>query len=203
MFDKESYQNNDMPGVVTGLAWTQAGGEILFIESSLSRGKGKLTLSGQLGDVMKESAMTALSGLRSKAESLGIHHKVFDNYDLHVHVPAGAVPKDGPSAGITMFTAFASVYTQRKVRSRLAMTGEVTLRGRVLPVGGIKEKLLAARRAGMKEIILCSKNRKDVEEIADQYLKNLTVHYASHIDEVLDIALLKQKVSNPLSFVTD
>ncbi len=203
VFDKESYQNNDMPGVVTGLAWTQAGGEILFIESSLSRGKGKLTLSGQLGDVMKESAMTALSGLRSKAESLGIHHKVFDNYDLHVHVPAGAVPKDGPSAGITMFTAFASVYTQRKVRSRLAMTGEVTLRGRVLPVGGIKEKLLAARRAGMKEIILCSKNRKDVEEIADQYLKNLTVHYASHIDEVLDIALLKQKVSNPLSFVTD
>ena len=203
MFDKESYLDDQLPGIVTGLAWTQAGGEILFVESSLSRGKGKLTLSGQLGDVMKESAMTALSGLKSKADQLGIHYKVFDNYDLHVHVPAGAVPKDGPSAGITMFTAFASVYTQRKVRSRLAMTGEITLRGRVLPVGGIKEKLLAARRAGMKEIILCEKNRKDVEEIADQYLKNLTVHYVKTVDEVLEIALLKQKVREPLNFVTE
>ena len=203
VFDKEIYQDNNMPGIVTGLAWTQAGGEILFVESSLSRGKGKLTLSGQLGDVMKESAMTALSSLKSKADTLGIHYKVFDNYDLHVHVPAGAVPKDGPSAGITMFVAFASVYTQRKVRSRLAMTGEITLRGRVLPVGGIKEKLLAARRAGMKDVILCEKNRKDVEEIADQYLKNLHVHYVSTVDEVLDIALLKQRVSDPLEFVTE
>ena len=203
VFDKESYQENELPGVVTGLAWTQAGGEILFVESSLSRGKGKLTLSGQLGDVMKESAMTALSYLKSKADTLGIHYKVFDNYDLHVHVPAGAVPKDGPSAGITMLTAIASVYTQRKVRGRLAMTGEITLRGKVLPVGGIKEKLLAARRAGMKEVILCEKNRKDVEEIAVQYLKKMNVHYVSTVDEVLDLALLKQRVKSPLNFVTE
>ena len=203
VFDKESYQDNELPGVVTGLAWTQAGGEILFVESSLSRGKGKLTLSGQLGDVMKESAVTALSYLKSRADQLGIHYKVFDNYDLHVHVPAGAVPKDGPSAGITMLTAIASVYTQRKVRGRLAMTGEITLRGKVLPVGGIKEKLLAARRAGIKDIILCEKNRKDVEEIAVQYLKNMDIHYVNTVDEVLDIALLKQKVKNSLEFVTE
>ena len=203
VFDKESYQDNELPGVVTGLAWTQAGGEILFVESSLSRGKGKLTLSGQLGDVMKESAMTALSYLKSKADSLDIHYKVFDNYDLHVHVPAGAVPKDGPSAGITMLTAIASVYTQRKVRGRLAMTGEITLRGKVLPVGGIKEKLLAARRAGMKDIILCEKNRKDVEEIAQQYIKNMHIHYVSTVHEVLDIALLKQKATKPVEFVTE
>ncbi|MGD1889781.1 MAG: endopeptidase La [Cyclobacteriaceae bacterium] len=203
VFDKESYQNNDIPGVVTGLAWTQAGGEILFIESSLSRGKGKLTLSGQLGNVMKESAMTALSYLKSKADELGIHYKVFENYDLHVHVPAGAVPKDGPSAGITMLTAMASVYTQRKVKSKLAMTGEITLRGKVMPVGGIKEKILAARRAGVKEIILCQKNQKDIEEIDVRYIKGLKVHFVDRVSEVLDLALLKSRVKEPLEFVTE
>ncbi|MEM9671357.1 MAG: endopeptidase La [Bacteroidota bacterium] len=203
VFDKESYQNNDIPGVVTGLAWTQAGGEILFIESSLSRGKGKLTLSGQLGNVMKESAMTALSYLKSKADELGIHYKVFESYDLHVHVPAGAVPKDGPSAGITMLTAMASVYTQRKVKSKLAMTGEITLRGKVMPVGGIKEKILAARRAGVKEIILCQKNQKDIEEIDVRYIKGLKVHFVDRVSEVLDLALLKSRVKEPLEFVTE
>jgi len=202
-FDKESYQSNDLPGVVTGLAWTQAGGEILFIESSLSRGKGKLTLSGQLGNVMKESAMTALSYLKSKADELGIHYKVFKNYDLHVHVPAGAVPKDGPSAGITMLTAMASVYTQRKVKGKLAMTGEITLRGKVMPVGGIKEKILAARRAGVKEIILCNKNQKDIEEIDARYIKGLKIHFVDRVSEVLDLALLKSKVKEPLDFVTE
>ncbi|MEQ9441859.1 MAG: endopeptidase La [Cyclobacteriaceae bacterium] len=200
-FDKESYQDNNTPGVVTGLAWTQAGGEILFIESSLSRGKGKLTLSGQLGDVMKESAMTALSYLKSKADQLGIHYKVFENYDLHVHVPAGAVPKDGPSAGITMLTAMASVYTQRKVKGKIAMTGEITLRGKVMPVGGIKEKILAARRAGVREIILCEKNRKDIEEIDARYLINLKIHFVDTVGEVLDLALLKSKVKDALEFV--
>ncbi len=202
-FDKENYQDNETPGVVTGLAWTQVGGEILFIESSLSRGKGKLTLSGQLGDVMKESAMTALSYLKSKADRLGIHYKVFENYDLHVHVPAGAVPKDGPSAGITMLTAIASVYTQRKVKAKVAMTGEITLRGKVMPVGGIKEKILAARRAGIKEIILCEKNRKDIEEIDERYVKGLKVHFVNTVSEVLDLALLKTKVKEPLELVAD
>ena len=202
VFDKELYQNNHFPGVVTGLAWTQVGGEILFIESSLSRGKGKLTLSGQLGDVMKESAMTALSYLKSNAEELNIHYKVFENYDLHVHVPAGAVPKDGPSAGITMLTSLASIFTQRKVKNKLAMTGEITLRGKVLPVGGIKEKILAARRAGIKEIILCVKNKKDIDEINAKYIANLTFHFVETVDEVLDIALLPTKVSNAMKLET-
>ncbi|MDO1446060.1 endopeptidase La [Rhodocytophaga aerolata] len=199
IFDKELYQNNEVPGVVTGLAWTQVGGEILFIESSLSRGRGKLTLSGQLGDVMKESAIAALSYLRANAENLQIDYRVFDQFDLHIHVPAGAVPKDGPSAGITMFTSLASLYTQRKVKDRLAMTGEITLRGRVLPVGGIKEKILAAKRAGIKEIILCAKNRKDIEEINATYIQDLKIHYVDHVDDVLDIALLKEKVKNPFN----
>ncbi len=203
VFDKEIYEENELAGVVTGLAWTQAGGEILFIESSLSRGKGKLTLSGQLGDVMKESAMTALSYLKSNAEQLGINYKVFDNYDLHLHIPAGAVPKDGPSAGITMLTAMASVYTQRKVRNKMAMTGEITLRGKVMPVGGIKEKILAARRAGVKDIILCDRNRKDVDEIGAQYIKNLNFHYVRKVNEVLELALLSKKVRNPIQFVTE
>lgn len=193
VFDKEFYQDNKQPGVVTGLAWTQAGGEILFIESSLSRGKGKLTLSGQLGDVMKESAVAALSYLKSNAERWGIDYRIFDHYDLHVHVPAGAVPKDGPSAGITMLTSLASVFTQRKVKEKLAMTGEITLRGKVLPVGGIKEKILAARRAGIEEIILCSRNRKDIEEIESHYIANLKVHYVDTVDEVLQKALLTTK----------
>jgi ATP-dependent Lon protease len=204
-FDKEIYQHNDTAGVVTGLAWTQVGGEILFIESSLSRGKGKLTLSGQLGDVMKESVVAALSYLKANSDSLNINYKVFDNFDLHVHVPAGAVPKDGPSAGITMFTSLASIFTQRKVKDRLAMTGEITLRGKVLPVGGIKEKILAAKRAGIKEIILSSKNRKDIEEINKNYLEDLKIQYIENAVEVLEIALLKEKVKKPmdLSIIED
>ncbi|HBH21906.1 MAG TPA: endopeptidase La [Cytophagales bacterium] len=203
VFDKELYEDNEHAGVVTGLAWTQVGGEILFVESSLSRGKGKLTLSGQLGDVMKESAMTAISYLKSHADELGIHHKIFDNYDLHIHVPAGAVPKDGPSAGITLLTSIASIYTQRKIKKKAAMTGEITLRGKVLPVGGIKEKILAARRAGLTEIILCRKNKKDIEEIDAQYLKALTIHYVDEVNEVLELALMKQKVKDPIHFVVE
>ena len=202
-FDKELYQDNETAGVVTGLAWTQVGGEILFIESSLSRGTGKLTLSGQLGDVMKESAMAALSYLKSNAGKLGIDYKVFEKYDLHIHVPAGAVPKDGPSAGITILISLASVFTQRKVKNKIAMTGEITLRGKVLPVGGIKEKILAAKRSGIKEIILCSKNRKDIDEIAKSYIADIQVHYVDHVDEVISIALLKEKVSDSMKFIVE
>ncbi|NOT74158.1 MAG: endopeptidase La [Cyclobacteriaceae bacterium] len=200
VFDEELYQDNETAGVVTGLAWTQVGGDILFIESSLSRGKGQLTLSGQLGDVMKESAIAALSYLKSNAESLDIDHRVFQQYDLHVHVPAGAVPKDGPSAGITMLTSLASIFTQRKVKAKLAMTGEITLRGKVLPVGGIKEKILAAKRSGIKDIVMSAKNRKDIEEIESHYLKGLTFHYVNTVEEVLKIALLKEKVKRPIIF---
>jgi ATP-dependent Lon protease len=200
-FDKELYQGNKIAGVVTGLAWTQSGGEILFIESSLSRGKGKLTISGQLGDVMKESAIAALSYVKAQAENLGIDHRVFDHYDLHIHVPAGAVPKDGPSAGITMVTSLASIFTQRKVKDKIAMTGEITLRGKVLPVGGVKEKLLAAKRAGINEVILSSRNRKDIEEINEIYLKGLQLHLVDTAEEVLEIALLTQKADEPLTFV--
>jgi ATP-dependent Lon protease len=203
IFDEELYQGNDIAGVVTGLAWTQVGGDILFVESSLSRGKGALTISGQLGDVMKESAMAALSYLKSNAESLGIDHRVFQQYDLHIHVPAGAVPKDGPSAGITMLTSLASIFTQRKVKSNLAMTGEITLRGKVLPVGGIKEKILAAKRSGIKEIILSAKNKRDISEIEKHYIKGLTFHYVDSVDEVLKIALLKDKVEKPTSFILE
>jgi ATP-dependent Lon protease len=200
IFDKEIYQDNSVAGVVTGLAWTSVGGEILFIESSLSRGKGKLTLSGQLGEVMKESAMTALSYLKSKAETLGIDHRIFDQYDLHIHVPAGAVPKDGPSAGITMLTAMASVFTQRKVKAKVAMTGEISLIGKVMPVGGIKEKILAAKRAGIKEIILCRKNKRDIEEIDEHYIKGIDFHFVDRVEEVLEIALMKSKVDRPVLF---
>ena len=198
IFDRELYQDNKLAGVVTGLAWTQVGGEILFIESSLSRGKGKLTISGQLGDVMKESAVAALSYLRSNADKLGIDYRLFDHYDLHIHVPQGAVPKDGPSAGITMLTSLASIFTQRKVKKKVAMTGEITLRGKVLPVGGIKEKILAAKRAGINEVILCQKTRRDIEEIDEQYLKGFTVHYVDTVDEVLKLALLNEKVPQPM-----
>ena len=197
IFDRDQYQDNDIAGVVTGLAWTSVGGDILFVESLLSRGRGKLTLSGQLGDVMKESAITALSYLRSRADEIGIDYRLFEQYDLHIHFPEGAVPKDGPSAGIAIFTSMASAFTQRRVRPRLAMTGEITLRGKVLPVGGIKEKLLAARRAGMTDIILCPKNRKDIEEIQADYLKGLTIHYADRVDDVLRVALLDELVPNP------
>jgi ATP-dependent Lon protease len=203
IFDEELYQGNEIAGVVTGLAWTQVGGDILFIESSLSRGKGALTISGQLGDVMKESAMAALSYLKSNAESLGIDHRVFQQYDLHIHVPAGAVPKDGPSAGITMLTSLASIFTQRKVKSNLAMTGEITLRGKVLPVGGIKEKILAAKRSGIKEIVLSAKNKRDISEIEKHYIKGLTFHYVDSVDEVLKIALLKDKVEKPMTFILE
>ncbi|MCU0317721.1 MAG: endopeptidase La [Amoebophilaceae bacterium] len=195
-FDQEIYQHHTLPGVAIGLAWTPVGGEILFIEASLNKGKGKLTLSGQLGDVMKESAITALSYIKAYADTLGIDDRVFDQYDLHVHVPAGAVPKDGPSAGITLLTALASLYTQRKVKDRLAMTGEITLRGKVLPVGGVKEKILAAKRVGIQEIILSSKNRKDIKEINARYTKNLILHYVGHVEEVLQQALQPQKAKN-------
>ncbi|HBK87413.1 MAG: endopeptidase La [Cyclobacteriaceae bacterium] len=201
VFDEELYQDNETAGVVTGLAWTQVGGDILFVESSVSRGKGQLTLSGQLGDVMKESAMAALSYLKSNAAALGIDHRVFQQYDLHVHVPAGAVPKDGPSAGITMLTSLASIFTQRKVKDKLAMTGEITLRGKVLPVGGIKEKILAAKRSGIKEIVLSARNRKDIGEIEKHYIKGLKFHYVTTVAEVLQVALLKEKVRQPVEFV--
>ncbi|MHA8075003.1 endopeptidase La [Aquirufa sp. TARAVU-A1A] len=201
VFDKDSYESNEYAGVVTGLAWTPVGGDILFIETLLNRGKGQLTLSGQLGDVMKESAMAALSFLKAHADDYQIDYRIFDQYNLHIHVPAGAVPKDGPSAGITMLTAIASALTQRKVKANLAMTGEITLRGKVLPVGGIKEKILAAKRAGIKEIIMCNKNQKDVEEIEAHYISDLKFHYVEQATEVLAIALLGQQVKNPVKFV--
>ncbi|MFT6882717.1 MAG: ATP-dependent Lon protease [Marinoscillum sp.] len=201
VFDKEAYEDNSLPGVATGLAWTSAGGDILFIEASLSRGKGKITLSGQLGDVMKESAVTALSYLKTNADLLDIDYRIFEHYDLHVHVPAGAIPKDGPSAGITMLTALASVFTQRLIKDKLAMTGEITLRGKVLPVGGIKEKILAAKRAGIRDIIMCERNKKDIEEINPDYIKNLTIHFVSTVQEVIGIALLDKKSKHPMNFI--
>ena len=204
IFSRDSYQGNDYAGVVTGLAWTSVGGEILFIETSLSKGKGsKLTLTGNLGDIMKESALLALEYIRAHADRLDIDSRIFESYNLHVHVPEGAVPKDGPSAGITMVTSIASALTQRKVRAGLAMTGEITLRGKVLPVGGIREKILAAKRAGIKDIILCNENKKDIEEIPAEYLKGLTFHYAADIQDVLDFALLEEKVKNPMTFTFD
>jgi ATP-dependent Lon protease len=197
-YTKEIYQGNEFAGVVTGLAWTAVGGEILYVETSLSKGKGTLTLTGNLGDVMKESAMLAHEYLRSHAEQLGLNPDVFDRYNVHVHVPEGAIPKDGPSAGITMVTSIASAFTQRKVRKNLAMTGEITLRGKVLPVGGIKEKILAAKRAGIKEIVLSDANRKDLEDIKDAYIKGLKFHHVNTIQEVIDYALLEAKVDKPL-----
>ncbi|WP_461790072.1 endopeptidase La [Pedobacter sp.] len=198
IFDKDAYEGNEVAGVVTGLAWTQVGGDILFIEASLSPGKGKLTLTGNLGDVMKESAVIALAYIRAHAAQFEIDHEIFDNYDIHIHVPAGATPKDGPSAGITMLTALTSAFTQRKVKQNLAMTGEITLRGKVLPVGGIKEKILAAKRANIKEIILCKSNRKDILEIKEDYIKDLNFHYVTEMQEVINLALTKDKVKNPI-----
>lgn len=190
--EKTKYDNNDVPGVVTGLAWTSVGGDILFIESSLTKGKGKLTLTGNLGDVMKESAVIALEFLKAHSDWLGLEQDVFDEKNVHIHVPEGATPKDGPSAGITMLTSLASSFSGRKVKKNLAMTGEITLRGEVLPVGGIKEKILAAKRANIKEIILCERNRKDVEEITADYVKGLKFHYVKKMKEVLDLALEKK-----------
>jgi ATP-dependent Lon protease len=188
-FSAEMYQEIKSSGVAIGLAWTSVGGEILFIESSLSKGHGKLTLTGNLGDVMKESASTALSFLKAHAEPLGINADAFENTDIHLHIPEGAIPKDGPSAGITMLTALSSAFTRRPVRPFVAMTGEITLRGKVLPVGGIKEKILAAKRAGMSEVILCRENRKHIEEINPEYIQGLTFHYVDQMEEVLKLAL--------------
>ena len=196
-YSRDKYQGNDYAGVVTGLAWTAVGGEILFVETSLSRGKGsRLTLTGNLGDVMKESAMLALEYLKAHNDLLDIPEEVFENWNIHIHVPEGAIPKDGPSAGITMVTSLASALTRRKVKNRLAMTGEITLRGKVLPVGGIKEKILAAKRAGIEEIILCKENKKDIDNIPEIYLKGLKFHYVNDIREVLDIALTDEVVTN-------
>ena len=198
---RDIYQGNSYAGVVTGLAWTSVGGEILFIETSLSKGKaGKLTLTGNLGDVMKESAVLALEYCKAHSDLLEIDYRIFDNYNIHIHVPEGATPKDGPSAGITIATSIASALTQRKVRKNTAMTGEITLRGRVLPVGGIKEKILAAKRAGITDILLCNENRKDIEEIPDMYLTGVTFHYVENVKDVWDFALTDEKVDNAIEF---
>ena len=199
--ERDKYENNGVAGVVTGLAWTAVGGDILFIESILSKGKGTLSITGNLGKVMKESATIAMEYIKSNAVDFGVAPEVLEKYNVHIHVPEGATPKDGPSAGITMLTSLLSSFTQRKVKSKLAMTGEITLRGKVLPVGGIKEKILAAKRANIKEIILCEDNRKDVLEIKASYLKGLTFHYVSEMKEVIDIALTKQKVKNAKKLV--
>ncbi|AOW19013.1 endopeptidase La [Polaribacter vadi] len=199
--NRDKFENNDVAGVVTGLAWTRVGGDILFIESILSKGKGTLSITGNLGTVMKESATIALQYIKSNAEEFGIKPEVLEKYNVHIHVPEGATPKDGPSAGITMLTSLVSSYTQRKVKNKLAMTGEITLRGKVLPVGGIKEKILAAKRANIKEIILCEDNRKDILEIKESYLKGLTFHYVSDMKQVIEIALTKQKVTNAKKLV--
>jgi ATP-dependent Lon protease len=194
--ERDKYENNDIAGVVTGLAWTSVGGDILFIESILSKGKGNLNITGNLGKVMKESATIAMEYIKSNAERFGIDNDVFEKYNVHIHVPEGATPKDGPSAGITMLTSLVSLFTQKKVKKSLAMTGEITLRGKVLPVGGIKEKILAAKRARIKEIILSEENRKDIQEIKEDYLKGLTFHYVNDMSEVIDIAVTGQPVKH-------
>ena len=200
-FYRDIYQGNDYAGVVTGLAWTSVGGEILFIETSLSKGKsGKLTLTGNLGDVMKESAVIALEYVKAHIDTLGVDYRVFDNWNIHIHVPEGATPKDGPSAGITIATSIASALTQRKVRKNTAMTGEITLRGKVLPVGGIKEKILAAKRAGITDIVMCRDNKKDIDEIPDIYLKGVTFHYVENVQDVWQFALTSETVDHPVKF---
>ncbi len=191
---RDKYENNKVAGVVTGLAWTRVGGDILFIESTISKGKGALSITGNLGKVMKESATIAMEYIKSNAKLFGIKDDIFEKYNVHIHVPEGATPKDGPSAGITMLTSLVSLFTQRRVKRSLAMTGEITLRGKVLPVGGIKEKILAAKRARIKEIVLCEANKRDVEEINQDYLKGITFHYVTEMSDVLDIALIDQKV---------
>ena len=198
-FYRDIYQGNDYAGVVTGLAWTSVGGEILFIETSLSKGKaGKLTLTGNLGDVMKESAVIALEYVKAHIDVLGVDSRIFEQWNMHIHVPEGATPKDGPSAGITIATSIASALTQRKVRKNTAMTGEITLRGKVLPVGGIKEKILAAKRAGITDIVMCRENRKDIEEIPEKYRNGVTFHYVENIQDVWDFALTDELVDNPI-----
>ncbi len=200
-FNRDIYQGNSYAGVVTGLAWTSVGGEILFIETSMSKGKtGKLTLTGNLGDVMKESAVIALEYVKAHTDLLGVDYRVFENWNIHIHVPEGATPKDGPSAGITIATSIASALTQRKVRKNTAMTGEITLRGKVLPVGGIKEKILAAKRAGITDIVMCADNRKDIEEIPEEYRKGVEFHYVENVADVWEFALTDQKVDHPIDF---
>ena len=200
-YSRDKYQGNDYYGVVTGLAWTSVGGEILFIETSLSKGKGqKLTLTGNLGDVMKESAVLALEYVKAHADVLNIDYRIFDNWNIHIHVPEGATPKDGPSAGITIATSIASALTQRKVRKNTAMTGEITLRGKVLPVGGIKEKILAAKRAGITDIVMCQENEKDILEIPEMYLKGVTFHYVENVQDVWNFCLTNEIVKHPLKF---
>lgn len=203
-FYRDIYQGNDYAGVVTGLAWTSVGGEILFIETSLSKGGNrKLTLTGNLGDVMKESAVIALEYVKAHVDALGVDYRIFDQWDIHIHVPEGAVPKDGPSAGITIATSLASALTQRKVRKNTAMTGEITLRGKVLPVGGIKEKILAAKRAGITDIVMCAENQKDIEEIPEKYRKGVDFHYVENVQQVWDFALTDEKVDNPIVLTVD
>ena len=203
-FYRDIYQGNEYAGVVTGLAWTSVGGEILFIETSLSKGKGsKLTLTGNLGDVMKESAVLALEYVKAHADLLNIDYRIFDNYNIHIHVPEGATPKDGPSAGITIATSIASALTQRKVRKNTAMTGEITLRGKVLPVGGIKEKILAAKRAGITDIMMCRDNKKDIDEIPEVYRKGVEFHYVENVQDVWAFALTNEIVKNPIPFEID
>ena len=203
-FNRDIYQGNEYAGVVTGLAWTAVGGEILFIETSLSKGKaGKLTLTGNLGDVMKESAVIALEYVKAHIDLLGIDYRIFDHWNIHIHVPEGATPKDGPSAGITIATSIASALTHRKVRKNLAMTGEITLRGKVLPVGGIKEKILAAKRAGITDIVMCKDNKKDIEEIPEEYRKGLTFHFVENVADVWKVALTDQKVKNPIDLTIE
>ena len=198
---RDIYQGNDYAGVVTGLAWTSVGGEILFIETSLSKGKGaKLTLTGNLGDVMKESAVIALEYVKAHVDKLNIDYKIFEQWNIHIHVPEGATPKDGPSAGITIATSIASALTQRKVRKNTAMTGEITLRGKVLPVGGIKEKILAAKRAGITDIVLCKDNKKDIDEIQPKYITGVTFHYVENIQDVWDFALTNEMVEDAVTF---
>ena len=194
--ERDKYENNEVAGVVTGLAWTSVGGDILFIESILSKGKGTMTITGNLGKVMKESATIAMEYIKANADKFDINSDVFDTYNVHIHVPEGATPKDGPSAGVTMLTSLVSLFTQCKVKKSLAMTGEITLRGKVLPVGGIKEKILAAKRAKIKEIILCVENERDIKEIKDEYLKGLTFHYVSDMSEVVSLAITSQSVKN-------
>ena len=203
VFDKDLYEGNEVAGVVTGLAWTQVGGDILFIEASLSPGKGKLSLTGNLGDVMKESATIAMAYLRAHSGKFNIDYRLFDRWDVHVHVPAGATPKDGPSAGITMLTALTSAFTQRRVKQHLAMTGEITLRGKVLPVGGIKEKILAARRANIKEVILAKSNQKDILEIKEDYIRDMKFHYVTEMKEVVDLALTNERVKDPIDLTVN
>ena len=198
--ERDKYENNEVAGVVTGLAWTSVGGDILFIESILSKGKGALTITGNLGKVMKESATIAMEYIKANAIEFGIDPEIIEKYNVHIHVPEGATPKDGPSAGVTMLTSLVSVFTQRKVKNKLAMTGEITLRGKVLPVGGIKEKILAAKRANIKEIMLCKDNEKDIADIKKSYLKGLKFHYVTEMHEVINLALTKQKVKNAKKF---